>query len=1010
MSKRYDEQSIKVLDSIEAIRKRPGMYIGSLVSGAFHIVKEAIDNGIDEFLAGHSDQIHVELDTKTNTATVTDWGRGIPVKIHAKTGISTLTTIFTQTHAGGKFDKQAYDTAVVGLHGVGVTVSNALSKTLQVWTHREGKCHTQTFERGRPTTEVISGKTAGDWSTRIVLVPDEKIFGSYTKLRADNLRRWLRDLSYLCPKLKIVCVIDGESEEFFSKDGLRDMLKEIAEGESVDDMSKEFAFTGFAKGTDQNVGIDLVMAWTDYDGTLVRQYSNCIYNSEGGTPLDALWDAYVKAVKQSTNETVAAADLRYGVMGILHAKVDNPIYKGQTKDRLENPEVHEIVLTKLVQEFKEFFSRNAGLLKSIVGRAQELGKMREKFKLDKQALKKIKLVDGSSGKGLPAKLVKALNVDAKDRWLYLVEGDSAGGCFLGDTCVRLINGIDKTFEQLVDDAAKGIVNYGYAYSDKAQRIRVVALQAPRVTKHASILVEVTLDNGCKIRCTPDHLWKLRDGTYKAAQDLADGDRLMPHDDFVYVSSSDFYRSWHGRRVVTHPTFDVRGRRGRKYELLAHVVTSSFPHLREQYKKVRDQSEAAPHRHHKDRNKLNDDPHNIEVLSSSAHGKLHPEWRFESGENNAHAIMMRTDSAYRDAVTGRSSRVQTSLWQSDDYRSRQTCSHQQYFKDDTNRQKTKCATDEGMFRKYMSIICSLPLVKRRYFDDAVYIYLQENGHKRLGVSFDYWRYYFYSLKDFRAYVKTYDVKKPIPVKLFDNHVVVNVRRIELKKPVPVYDLTVDRYHNFALSSGVYVHNSAVMARVKNNNGKLFQEVLPLRGKIINASRYEMARVLDNREVQDIINAISSGILDQCQPKKARVGRICLLADPDVDGFHITSLLCSLFVHYMKPLVEAGMVWFVKSPRLVAKHKNDRFFGNSMGALRKQIAANTKIKVDPDTLKPFIVTYLKGHGEATSSEIRQYAMNPVTAKFRMLTLAEGGVDEISRIMGSESDMRKQLLGLL
>ena len=632
MSKRYDEQSIKVLDSIEAIRKRPGMYIGSLVSGAFHIVKEAIDNGIDEFLAGHSDQIHVELDTKTNTATVTDWGRGIPVKIHAKTGISTLTTIFTQTHAGGKFDKQAYDTAVVGLHGVGVTVSNALSKTLQVWTHREGKCHTQTFERGRPTTDVISGKTAGDWSTRIVLVPDEKIFGTYTKLRADNLRRWLRDLSYLCPKLKIVCVIDGESEEFFSKDGLRDMLKEIAEAESVDDMSKEFAFLGFAKGTDQNVGIDLVMAWTDYDGTLVRQYSNCIYNSEGGTPLDALWDAYVKAVKQSTNETVAAADLRYGVMGILHAKVDNPIYKGQTKDRLENPEVHEIVLTKLVQEFKEFFSRNAGLLKSIVGRAQELGKMREKFKLDKQALKKIKLVDGSSGKGLPAKLVKALNVDAKDRWLYLVEGDSAGG------------------------------------------------------------------------------------------------------------------------------------------------------------------------------------------------------------------------------------------------------------------------------------------------------------------------------------------------------------------------------------------SAVMARVKNNNGKLFQEVLPLRGKIINASRYEMARVLDNREVQDIINAISSGILDQCQPKKARVGRICLLADPDVDGFHITSLLCSLFVHYMKPLVEAGMVWFVKSPRLVAKHKNDRFFGNSMGALRKQIAANTKIKVDPDTLKPFIVTYLKGHGEATSSEIRQYAMNPATAKFRMLTIADGGVDEISRIMGSESDMRKQLLGLL
>ena len=632
MSKRYDEQSIKVLDSIEAIRKRPGMYIGSLVSGAFHIVKEAIDNGIDEFLAGHSDQIHVELDTKTNTATVTDWGRGIPVKIHAKTGISTLTTIFTQTHAGGKFDKQAYDTAVVGLHGVGVTVSNALSKTLQVWTHREGKCHTQTFERGRPTTDVISGKTAGDWSTRIVLVPDEKIFGTYTKLRADNLRRWLRDLSYLCPKLKIVCVIDGESEEFFSKDGLRDMLKEIAEAESVDDMSKEFAFLGFAKGTDQNVGIDLVMAWTDYDGTLVRQYSNCIYNSEGGTPLDALWDAYVKAIKQSTNESVAAADLRYGVMGIMHAKVDNPIYKGQTKDRLENPEVHEIVLTKLVQEFKEFFSRNAGLLKSIVGRAQELGKMREKFKLDKQALKKIKLVDGSSGKGLPAKLVKALNVDAKDRWLYLVEGDSAGG------------------------------------------------------------------------------------------------------------------------------------------------------------------------------------------------------------------------------------------------------------------------------------------------------------------------------------------------------------------------------------------SAVMARVKNNNGKLFQEVLPLRGKIINASRYEMARVLDNREVQDIINAISSGILDQCQPKKARVGRICLLADPDVDGFHITSLLCSLFVHYMKPLVEAGMVWFVKSPRLVAKHKNDRFFGNSMGALRKQIAANTKIKVDPDTLKPFIVTYLKGHGEATSSEIRQYAMNPATAKFRMLTIADGGVDEISRIMGSESDMRKQLLGLL
>jgi DNA gyrase/topoisomerase IV subunit B len=631
MTQRYDEQSIKVLDPIEAIRKRPGMYIGSLVTGAFHIVKEAIDNGVDEFLAGHSDQVSVELDTKTNTATITDWGRGIPVKIHSKTGISTLTTIFTQTHAGGKFDKEAYNTAVVGLHGVGVTVSNALSKTLQVWTHREGKCHTQSFERGRATSEVVSGKTAGDWSTRIVLVPDEKIFQKYTKLKADTLRRWLRDLSYLCPKLKITCIVDGEPEEYFSKDGLRDMLKEIADAESLGDVSKDMTFTGFAEGEGQKIGIDLVVTWTDYDGTLMRQYSNCIFNGEGGTPTEAFWDAYVKAVKQSTNETVTAADLRYGVVGIIHVKVDNPIYKGQTKDRLENPEVHDIVQAKLVEEFKEFFVRNANLLKSVVQRAQELGKMRERFKLDKQALKKIKLVDPNSPKGLPTKLVKALNVDAKDRWLYLVEGDSAGG------------------------------------------------------------------------------------------------------------------------------------------------------------------------------------------------------------------------------------------------------------------------------------------------------------------------------------------------------------------------------------------SAVMARVKNAQGKLFQEVLPLRGKIINASRSEMAKVLDNREVQDIINAISSGILDQCNPKRARVGRICLLADPDVDGFHITSLLCSLFIHYMFPLVEQGMVWFVKSPRLVAKYKNDRFFGNTLKSLRKQIDEKSRVKVDPNTLKPFIVTYLKGHGEATSAEIRQYAMDPATAKFRMLTTKSDSDAEIRRIMGSDSDMRKQLLGL-
>ena len=428
MTEKYDASAIKVLEGLEAVRRRPAMYIGSVGKrGLHHLVNEVVDNSIDEALAGYCTRIVVTLH-KDGSVSVEDNGRGIPVEKHPKFGISALEVVMTKLHAGGKFDRKVYKVSG-GLHGVGVSVVNALSEWLEVRVKRDGKIWMQRYERGRPTTGVeVVGKTE-ESGTCVRFRPDPQIFES-TKFDPSIIESRLKELAYLNPGLEIVFKdeINGKEKRFCFERGIIDLVKELTRGKG--------ALHGdviYINGKENDVVVEVALQYTQMEGSSEFSFVNNINTIEGGTHLTGFRMALTKAVKEAMEKqgllkgkgiTIESEDIRDGLTAVISIKVPNPQFEGQTKTKLGNSEVKNIVYSMVYSGLKDYFERHPELIRSIGNRIVLAAKARIAARKAKELVKRKSVLESTT---LPGKLADCIEKDPEKCELFIVEGESAGG-------------------------------------------------------------------------------------------------------------------------------------------------------------------------------------------------------------------------------------------------------------------------------------------------------------------------------------------------------------------------------------------------------------------------------------------------------------------------------------------------------------------------------------------------------------------------------------------------------
>ena len=428
----YDASSITVLEGLEAVRKRPGMYIGSVsTKGLNHLIYEIVDNSVDEHLAGYCDTIKVTLEAD-GSATVEDNGRGIPVGMHEK-GISAERLVFTTLHAGGKFDNSAYKTSG-GLHGVGSSVVNALSTRLTVRVKTGGCIYEDRYERGNPVLDLVDGllpivgKTR-ETGTTINFLPDDTIFDK-TRFKEDEVKSRLHETAYLNPKLTIIFE-DKRKEEpekvtFHEPEGIIGFIKDMNRSkETVHDV---IYFSGESDG----ISVEVAFQYVNEFHENVLGFCNNIYNSEGGTHLTGFKTQFTNVINTYARElnilkekdaNFTGADVRNGMTAVVSIKHPDPRFEGQTKTKLDNQDAAKVVAKVTGEEIIRFFDRNLETLKSIIGCAEKAAKIRKtEEKAKTNMLTKQKFSFDSNGK-----LANCESRDPSKCEIFIVEGDSAGG-------------------------------------------------------------------------------------------------------------------------------------------------------------------------------------------------------------------------------------------------------------------------------------------------------------------------------------------------------------------------------------------------------------------------------------------------------------------------------------------------------------------------------------------------------------------------------------------------------
>lgn len=689
----YGAKSIQVLEGLDPVRKRPGMYIGGTsLEGLHHLVWEVVNNSIDEAMAGHCDRVVVRL-LPGSRVEITDNGRGIPVEKHPQTKKSTLETVMTILHAGGKFGGGGYKMSG-GLHGVGVSVVNALSVWTRAEVRRGGKVWVQEYKRGKSTGAVKSVGNTKDTGTTISFEADPEIFPEieYSWKKILDYLRWQ---AYLTKGVHIL-VEDSRKEKkedsvspavqgtrryaFYFDAGIISFVDFINRGSEV-----KHAHPIYIEKQVEDMRVELALQYSEGYKEHLYAFANNIHNPEGGmhvtgfkAALTRVFNDYAKkhSLIKDKEGSFTSDDLKEGLTAIVSVKLPDPQFEGQTKAKLGNTQARSAVSAVVTAGLSEYLEAHPADAKAILQKCLLTVRARIAARAAKDAVLRKGALEGMT---LPGKLADCTTRKAELSELYIVEGDSAGGCFSGDTEVALADGRSISFEDMVREQSEGKKHFVYTIR-KDKTIGLERALNARVTKKNAEVIRFALDNGEKITCTPDHRFMLRDGRYKQAKDLNAQDSLMP--------------------------LHKKGSNTRDSGITIHRIVK------------------------------------IEVLS---------------------------------------------------------------------------------------------------------------------------------------------------------------------KKMDVYDIEVPGTHNFALASGVFVHNSA-----KQGRDRQYQAILPLRGKLVNVEKTSLEKVVKSDTLKPIIIALGVGIGESLDIGKLRYHKIIIMADADVDGSHIRTLLLTFFYRYYEDLIRGGYVYIAQPP--------------------------------------------------------------------------------------------------
>jgi DNA gyrase subunit B len=1044
---KYTAEDIKVLEGLEGVRKRPAMYIGSTgKEGLHHLVYEVVDNSVDECLAEVCNTIGVTIN-KDGSVTVEDNGRGMPVDIHPIYKKSAMEIIVTKLHAGGKFDKKAYAVSG-GLHGVGISVVAALSKKMIVEVMRDGKIYTQSYKIGKPLDDVkVKGKCPeGQTGTTVTFYPDEEIF-STTNFDFSTLAMRFRELCFLNAGLRVVFKDErvGKKEEFHYEGGLVEFVKWINRSKEV--LHKPVYFK---KQTDSTI-VDVAIQYNNTYQETLFSFVNTINTIEGGTHVVGFKTALTRVIndyakKQGMIKTgnLTGDDVREGLTAVISIKIQEPQFEGQTKTKLGNSEIKGVVDSIVSSALSEFFEENPQIAKKIAQKATEASRAREAAKKAKDLVRRKSALGFS---GLPGKLADCSSNKTEETELFIVEGDSAGGCFSGDIKIALADGRILSFKELVAENEKGKENFCYTIGENGN-IAIAKIENPRITKEDVQVIKVVLDNNEEIICTPDHKFMLRDGSYKEAQNLAKEDSLMP-----------FHRriSKIGGRITIDGYEMVWDQK--KNFIFTHMLADEYNLENGIY--LKEQGDA---KHHIDFNKLNNNPSNIIRMPKEQHLILHTEnldKTLHSAEAKEKARIAHQNKDYKNKISewAKTPEINKMLserakkqWQNEDYKEFMTSKFKEFYENNQdyreannkvlNEQQKKYWANEDNRRKAANKVKKFfeenpdakeylsNLAKEQWKDEALIIWRRQKTSEQWTPEFRgkrkaaYNKTYYEktiklmkriieqqgSLDNFDSFrIKNNDKSilslKTFCYRFFDNdsekmieavkHYNHKIKKIELlNEKINVYDLEVPETHNFALASGIFVHNSSKMARNKE-----FQAILPLRGKILNVEKAAPTKVFSNEEISNLVTAIGTGVGEQFNLEKLRYGKTIIMTDADVDGSHIKTLLLTFFYRFMPQLIEQGKIYAAVPPLFkIRKHKDHYVY--SEGALKRVL---DKLGGNPN------VTRFKGLGEMNSQQLWETTMNPNSRTLKKITVEDAvEADEtFSTLMGDDVGPRREFI---
>ncbi|PJA87284.1 MAG: intein-containing DNA gyrase subunit B, partial [Candidatus Moranbacteria bacterium CG_4_9_14_3_um_filter_42_9] len=995
---------------------------------------------------------------------------------------------------GGKFGGDGYKISG-GLHGVGVSVVNALSVWLRAEVHREGKIFMMEFERGKSKTKEpkVIGKTTGT-GTKIIFQADPQIFPEIA-YNWEKILGYVRQQAYLTKGVSIKVFDQREKGKekaygFLFDGGLVSYVKFLNRRKEI---KNEMPFYAEKKVGDTLV--EVALQYTDGYKEHVFSFANNIFTPEGGTHEAGFRAALTRAINnyakknnylKEKDESFTAEDLQEGLTAVISVKLRNPQFEGQTKAKLGNGEMRGIVSSITSEALADYLEAHPNNAKAILEKCLLTAKSRIAARAAKDAVIRKGALEGMT---LPGKLADCSSKDPSQSELYIVEGDSAGGCFDGKTRVALIDGRNLSFFELQKEEKKGIKNYCYTIK-KDGSIGIGEIKNVRKTKSNTKVVKVILDNDEELICTPEHLFMLKNDKYKQAVNLTENDSLMP----LYRQFSKL-----GKRI-TIEGYELIFDPAQSRWIFTHILADKYNLEHEFY-----QEKAGSYRHHIDFNKLNNNPNNLIRLDKKAHFELHRQCARETlqrpdvleklralkktreyrekisktmlepkmrrmlserakkqWENREYKDFMaekflefyNSNSQYREKNNKSLNAAQKKYWSNEENKQKQAVRIRKYFEKypDQKKQLSEIAKKQWQnvsllrWRKEKTAQqwTQWFRVKRKLAYDQTYlqkalrvlhdVYGEKNKIDRMAYEKIRKETNDKSLIKYETICQRFfggDARRMQEAVVHFNHRIKSVEKIA--KKMDVYDLEVPGTHNFALASGIFVHNSA-----KQGRNRKFQAILPLRGKLVNVEKTTLDKVVKSDTLKPIIIALGAGIGNSFDVEKLRYHRIIIMADADVDGSHIRTLLLTFFYRYYEELITLGYIYIAQPPLYrIQKSKYVRFAyteeeKNKIIDEIKKAEINPKSKIPASTAlensEPEIIMETdasesevgekiaginiqryKGLGEMNPEQLWETTMDPERRIMRQVAIkdAEAADRVFDILMGSDVEPRRRFI---